>query len=219
MNLIKAGSYTFKDVTKARITSGKLFAFGSFAEEGNYTYSDDYVGMPIISALQFIAPDGGMRIRYNPNNSLLSIGKGSQYSLLPLGTKESSYFVNMSYPDGVYSARMKSLDTEEVLTNISLFAPQIASDKSAPIIDFPETVRIPVYSTKSFALEDFISEMHDFTVRIDPNTALDENKNGIYDDDLTITGSNIILDANNLTFRAHTNLDTYTALMEVTDEM
>ena len=114
---------------------------------------------------------------------------------------------------------MKSLDTEEVLTSISLFAPQIASDKSAPVIDFPETVRIPVYSTKSFALKDFISEMHDYTVRIDPNTTVDEDKNGIYDDDLTTTGSNIIVDANTLTFRAHTNLDTYTALMEVRDEM
>jgi hypothetical protein len=219
VNLIKAGSYLFKDVIKARVTSGKLFAFGSFSEEGNYTYSDDYVGMPIISSLQFIAPDGGMRVRYNPNNSILTLNKWSQYSFLPLGTKESSYYVNMSYPDGVYSARMKSLDTEEVLTSISLFAPQIASDKSAPVIDFPETVRIPVYSTKSFALKDFISEMHDYTVRIDPSTTVDEDKNGIYDDDLTTTGSNIIVDANTLTFRAHTNLDTYTALMEVRDEM
>ena len=75
VNLIKAGSYLFKDVIKARVTSGKLFAFGSFSEEGNYTYSDDYVGMPIISSLQFIAPDGGMRVRYNPNNSILTLNK------------------------------------------------------------------------------------------------------------------------------------------------
>lgn len=219
LDLLRAGSYAFKNVVKARIISGKLYSFGTFTEEWKYTYSDDYQGMPIIASLRMTAPDGGMRVRYIPTGEMTTLNKWSQYAYLPLGSKSPDYYINLSYPDGVYSARIKSLDTEQVLTNVSLFAPQIASDKSDPIIDFPDNIRIPVYSTVSFPFDDFISEMSSYRVRIDPDTSKDQDNNGIYDDDFTLTGTNIQVNSKSLTFQAHTTLETYTALMEVVDEM
>ncbi len=114
---------------------------------------------------------------------------------------------------------MESLTSgPSVRSSVILFSPQIASDTSAPVVDFPDTIRVPVYASASFDLTDYISEMHSYTVSIDEDITQDENENGIREDDFTITGSKITLQEKILNIVPHTSLDTSTALLRVVDE-
>ena len=61
-------------------------------------------------------------------------------------------------------------------------------------------IRIPVYQTLSRSLADIITEMSSYTVTIDPDTTLDSDGNGIYDDDFISSGSGISVGSTSLIF-------------------
>lgn len=92
----------------------------------------------------------------------------------------------MDYPNGYYHAKIHNLDTREsVYAGESLLTPQLSSDTSAPDIDLRDTIRVPVYQTRSILLRDVITDTNDYRLTIDPDATQDTNGNGIYDDDFT----------------------------------
>ncbi len=219
LTLLPYRSYIFRDALRARVTSGKAYTFGIAEDTVTYTYSDDYIGMPLVNGIQLTTGNGGFVVTENSRNKETEFPPGSQYFLRSLGYPAETFNTTISYPNGMYSARIRALtESNTVRSEVVLFSPQIASDTSAPVIDFPDTVRVPVYATGTFDLTDYISEMHSYTVSIDEDITLDENGNGISEDDFTTTGSKISLRNNILTIAPHTSLDTATALLRVTDE-
>ncbi len=120
----------------------------------------------------------------------------------------------------MYSAQLRALSNDETtVSDVILFSPQISGDSSAPIIDIPEVIRVPVYASKTIDLSEYISEMNSYDIVFDENVALDENGNGIPDDDFIKNGSKISLQNKTLNVNIHTSLDTYQSLFRVTDEM
>lgn len=96
--------------------------------------------------------------------------------------------MNLSQKDGMYSARIASTQSEGIQSDVILFAPQLTLDKNPPLIDMSEKIRIPVYTERSIDLRDEISEIQDYSIEIDQNRQIDEDNNGVYDDDFMFTG-------------------------------
>ncbi len=118
----------------------------------------------------------------------------------------------------MYSARLRSLESESTQSDVVLFAPQVFSDNTAPVVDLPDQIRIPVYAERIFDLRDTISEMNTYSVSIDENIRVDTNGNQISDDDFSQTGSQISLQGNNLIIHPYTTLGTFVALISVSDD-
>ncbi len=121
----------------------------------------------------------------------------------------------------MYSAKIEALDAdgkETVVSDVILFSPQISGDTSDPVVDIPEVLRVPVYVSKTFDLSEYISEMNSYDILFDQDVRIDENGNGILDDDYTKTASQISLVGNSLIVARHTTLDTHEMLVKVTDE-
>ncbi len=72
-------------------------------------------------------------------------------------------------------------------------SPQAFLDKSAPVIDIPEKIRIPVYQQTAFDLKNFITDRSSYTVSIDPDIVVDSDKNGVFDDDFVQSGTGVII--------------------------
>lgn len=64
-----------------------------------------------------------------------------------------------------------------VHAGVTLLSPQAFLDKSAPVIDIPEKIRVPVYQQTSFDLKNFITDRSAYTVSIDPDITVDSDKN------------------------------------------
>lgn len=107
--------------------------------------------------------------------------------ILNLGSISDVYNFNIDYPNGYYSARLRNLaDDTSVHAGIVLFAPQASSDHSAPVIDIPDSIRIPVYTEKTLKLKDFITETNTYSVIVDPDITVDTNEDSIVDDDFSL---------------------------------
>lgn len=83
---------------------------------------------------------------------------------------------------------MDSTDIAAVRAGPMLLAPQASSDRGYPIVETPSSIRIPVYTSKSFKLSDYIIERSTYSVSADPDTTVDGNGNTIMDDDFSSSG-------------------------------
>lgn len=80
------------------------------------------------------------------------------------------------------------------MTTPILLAPQASSDRSPPIVDIPELIRIPVYTSKTYKLSDYITERNKYSVKVDPDISVDADGNGLTNDDFSsIGGSGVTL--------------------------
>ncbi len=212
-------SYKFSGTQKWRVTNGKAYSFGMSEGEGTYPYSDDYRWMPLIAEMRLISSFGSFKIREHTTGNILVLPPWGSYMLRSLGERADSYSTTITYPNGNYSARLTRLDPNRTLTDVILLSPQMSADSGAPIIDFPDTIRVPVYAQKTYNLHDFISEMHTFNVMIDGDIRVDDNKNGIADDDFSLSSTWMKIEGDNLIILPHESLDTTNFIMRVRDEV
>lgn len=140
--------------------------------------------------------------------------------LLDLGSPDSEYNFSVDYPNGFYSARMRSMNyPSNTYTIPVLLAPQAASDHSAPVVDIPEMIRVPVYTTKNLKLSDYITERSNFSIAIDPDISVDTNGNSVTNDDFTQAGgSGVTYSSGILSFGPFDTIGNRTAILTVTDE-
>ena len=101
-----------------------------------------------------------------------------------------SYNTTIPYTNGYYQSRIQSLTlSHSVRSSPIIFAPQASSDTSPPVIDLPDTIRIPVYTAQSYNLKDIITEASSYTLDVDDNALVDTNGDGVPDNDFALSGS------------------------------
>lgn len=97
------------------------------------------------------------------------------------------YYANIDAPNGFYYASIRHEKERQNPARVTLLAPQKSFDTSAPELDIPESIRLPVYQTLEYSLKDILSETNTYSLGIDEDMTTDANGNGTYDDDFSLT--------------------------------
>lgn len=100
-----------------------------------------------------------------------------------------------------------------------LFTPQISSDDGAPLVDLPERIRLPIYSTKTYKVDDFLTDLSSATLSIDSDLTIDTDGNGIFDDDFATSGSGFSISTYELVFGKFVTPGNYEMSLKAIDEM
>lgn len=179
--------YIFDDTLSGSLTSGRVYFFDTMVTEKT-SYDDSLVGMPLLPKMKISNLGGTFTIRDVTHDTKMTLESGGQYRIMSLPALSTSNIISVPYENGFYNARLSSLDST-VHAGVTLFTPQASLDHGAPVVDISDTIRIPVYQTKSYALADIITEISPYTVTVDPDTTQDTNSDGIYDNDYTTTAS------------------------------
>ncbi len=95
-------------------------------------------GMPLLPGTRIIHTEGTLSI-YDPIADIsTNFPAGTEYRHLSLGRISDAYSMSFPFPNGFYSARLRSLTDDRVIrAGVTLLAPQAALDHSSPVIDLP----------------------------------------------------------------------------------
>ncbi len=212
--------YQWNDITEIVTTGGRLYRIGAALETARYTYSDDLIGMPILPGMRLYSSDRGAILRDHTRSQDIRLPDASTYLTYDLGSRSDNYDVSVSYPDGYYYARLADLTKKKTdRAGIELLAPQIASDDSAPIIEVPSRVRVPIYGYRTLSLDSLVTDMSRATIQIDGDITVDSDKNGTSDDDFATSGSGFALSTTELRIGGYPTPALYTMQIRATDEM
>lgn len=91
-------------------------------------------------------------------------------------------------------------------------------DRSAPVVNIPDTLRVPVYQTLSTSLEDTITDMSPYTITLDSDITTDVDANGVYEDDFLANGTGYTLSPESLIVGPYDSLGTRMMNVRVVDE-
>ncbi len=120
----------------------------------------------------------------------------------------------------MYSAKISTIsqkNPEPIAAGVTLMAPQLGLDGSAPVVDIPTKIRVPVYQSIEYDLKKIISDVSPTTVMIDPDTTIDSDNNGSYDDDFVSSGTGVRVNSNTLTFGPFDELGNFLMQLKVQD--
>jgi hypothetical protein len=185
LELEKYQKYVFRSNISGTISSGRAYILTPSSTE-KLAYRDDMIGMPLLADTRIISGGATVDIYEPASEKSSKISPDTLYRIVPLGLPAESYTAHVSVPDGFYSARLRSLtDDQMIRAGVTLIAPQASLDRSPPVVDIAGRERIPVYQTRSKPLSDIITEMSSYTLTIDPDTTIDSDGNGIFDDDFS----------------------------------
>ncbi len=146
-----------------------------------------------------IFSEGEYKIKNHTTNQAQLYQKDTLYMMNSLGKRSEAYSVSIPYPNGFYRAKLTSLsDPQKQRTHTILLSPQIASDTTSPIVSLSEKIRVPVYGTRQIELDEVITELSSYNVRIDADANTDANGNGILDDDFETPDNRIKIENNAL---------------------
>lgn len=217
-NLERFQRYTFSESLSGIITTGKVYVLTPSVSE-RIEYTDDMRGMPLLPGVRLMSTIGEVRV-YDPlMRTSLSIRPWVEYRHIGIGQRQSRYQLSFPYPNGFYSARMTSLTSgSEIHAGITLIAPQASLDHSPPFLDVPSEIRIPVYQTQTLNLRDIITEMSNYTLRVDPDTTIDSDSDGIFDNDFLTNGSGVSVGQEGLTIGPFDTLGLRTMNIRVQDQ-
>jgi hypothetical protein len=211
--------YEFSDITEITTTGGRFYLIGQ--EDGSiYTYSNDFIWLPILPGMRIYASDAGSVLRNHTSENNIVLGWGASYSTYDLGDRSQRYEISVPYINGYYYARMANLTAKKSdRAGVILFAPQASSDDGAPIVDLPTRIRLPIYATKSYKISDILTDLSQATITIDNDLTLDSDKNNISDDDFATSGTGFSISSQTLTFGKFTTPGKYTMLIQAVDDM
>lgn len=184
-------SFTFNTSADVRIENGRVFIFDTTGEK---TTTDPEVlrGMPILPDMKVYTDVGDtFVIQDTTTDSLLPVADGTEYYSYDLGQPQESYSLRFPYQNGWYYARLLSLDSPDTTpARVTLLAPQTGADTDPPLIDLPDSLSIPVYTSLDVDLKSAILEQNDYTLTWDSDLTKDTSGNSIPDDDLAGTSGN-----------------------------
>lgn len=213
LKLNRHSQYHFEDHIDIIAEGGPLFVIHEGMSNERYTASSDFTGLPILPGMQFV----GANVRISDMNS--SIQDNSYISHSIGQAVDEEYSVSLSYPNGFYSARLRNKNpTYADRAGITLLAPQERSDRGAPVVALDSTLRIPVYQKQTVQMADIITEMSRYTVTIDPDTTLDQNNDGRYDDDFVSVGTGVTVRDTEIEFGPFTEPGRKNMVIRVIDE-
>jgi hypothetical protein len=210
--------YRFNEVVRIAQESWISYILWDNTSSVYYEYSDTMIGMPLLPWVKISSKNSSFLVSNHTHNESIDVPEWTEYFIEYLGDRAPIYNFDMSYPNWYYSARIQNLtDRENVLAAVSLLAPLASSDVSAPVVDFPDTISIPVYQKKTFSLKDFVFDTNPYTVTIDSDTSLDENNNWVYDDDFGQATTGATIEGNNISFGSFDSLSKKQMLLRVQD--
>lgn len=171
--------------------------------------------------MHIYASDAGAMIRDVREGRSITLAAGVVYYSYNLGAPSDQYNVTIPYPDGYSYLRLASLtpNKNDRTRPPLLISAQRENDTGAPVVDLPSQLRIPVYAKRSFPLKDILSDLGIATLRIDEDTTIDSNNDGIYDNDFTPSGSRFSLSSSDLTIGPFTAPGNYTFALQTIDDM
>lgn len=211
-------SYQFETTTEIRASGGPLYIIGGGSASHRYTSADNLAGLPIVPGMKITSSER-FAIRDATQRNTISMMPNSLYMLRSLGIESDRYNVVVPYPNGYYYARLKHLsEGKNDRAGVLLMAPQLASDKTSPVISLGDSIRVPVYAEQSFALSDIVTELSKYSVTVDPDTTVDENKNGIYDDDFVASGDGVRVTDHDMIFGPFSAPGARTMNLKIRDE-
>jgi hypothetical protein len=209
---------TFPEDISVTIRSGKIYILTPSGTE-KISYTEDMRGMPLLPGIRILHSQGSVSI-YEPKRSTSTvILPGSEYRHISLGPPARSYTSTITFPNGFYSARLRSLkDNSIVRAGVTLLAPQASLDRSPPVLELPSSIRIPVYQSQKYLLSDIVTDMSAYSFLIDPDITQDENANTFFEDDFTSTGIGMNIDNESVSFGPFDALGTRTMYIQIQDE-
>jgi len=108
LSLERFKRYIFSDALSGSVVSGKLYVLSPSGSE-KLAYIDDMRGMPLLPESRILHPEGEVII-YSPQvGTSLTLSRNTEYRHISLGKIASSYSSNFSFPNGFYSAKLRSL--------------------------------------------------------------------------------------------------------------
>ncbi len=102
--------------------------------------------------------------------------------------------IDIPYENGFYFSRLRAMTQNGEISDaagVTLLAPQKSLDTDAPIVDIPQTIRVPVYQKKEFITKEVITDISEYTIQIDPDITVDENGDGLFDNDFSQQGTGV----------------------------
>ena len=185
--------YVFHSSISGNVSQGKLYTFQSSSSE-RVVYSDDLIGMPLLDGMKVQNTAGSFSVYNTRSKESTILEENALYQYQTLGNPSDTYTVTVSYEDGFYFSRLRATSQNGELSDVAgvtLLAPQKSLDTDAPIVDIPQTIRVPVYQKKEFITKDVITDVSEYTIQIDPDITGDENRDGIFDNDFTQKGDGV----------------------------
>ena len=110
--LEKFHRYVFPVSLSGSVTSGKAYVLTPSGTE-KLSYSDSMKGMPLLPDTRILSPNGEVAIYSPREDQSLILTAGTEYRYISLGRPKDRYNVSFSYPNGFYSARLRSLTDEQ----------------------------------------------------------------------------------------------------------
>ena len=104
-----------------------------------------------------------------------------------VGNENDVYHANIDVPNAFYYANLRHEKERSTSSRVTLLSPQKSFDTSAPELDIPESIPLPVYQTLEYSLKEILSETNTYSLGIDEDMTTDTNGNGTYDDDFSST--------------------------------
>ena len=100
---------------------------------------------------------------------------------------------------------------------MTLLAPQATSDDGEPIIDIPTDIRIPIYTTRSYLIDDILTDISSATLQIDGDPLRDTDGNSISDDDFVSSGSGFAITSRDIVFGSFAVPGRYPMMIQARD--
>ena len=111
--LEKFHRYVFPVSLSGSVTGGgKVYVLTPSGTE-KLSYSDSMKGMPLLPNTRILSPNGEVAIYSPREDQSLTLTAGTEYRYISLGRPKDRYNVSFSYPNGFYSARLRSLTDEK----------------------------------------------------------------------------------------------------------
>lgn len=175
------------------------------------------IGMPLLGDTKIISPSK-VTLFLPDTNTSYTIPPSTEYRHVDLGSISDHYSATIDFPDGFYSARLQSLSSpSHTRAGVTLIAPQASLDKSPPVVDIAGRERLPVYQTSKQNISDIVTEMSDYTFSVDPDTSVDSDNDGIFDNDFSLSSPGVSIQGGVLSFGPFDTLGTRNMNIQVTD--
>lgn len=170
--------------------------------------------------MRLYTSDAGSVVRDLIGRQDISLLGGSTYITYDLGQRADSYNITLPYADGYYYARLQNLTDKKLdRAGVTLLAPQAASDNGDPIIDLPTEIRLPIYTTRSYELNDILTDLSVTTLTVDSDITIDTNNNAIFDDDFVSDSPTAKISPRDITFGVFTQPGKYNMVLRAVDAL
>ena len=170
--------------------------------------------------MSLYASDAGSVVRDLTSRQDITLLGGATYMTYALGERSDHYNINLPYADGYYYARLQNLtDPKLDRAGVTLLAPQAASDDGDPIIDLPTEIRLPIYTTRSYALADILTDLSAAMLTVDSDTTTDTDSNTIFDDDFTSASPTVNISSREIAFGVFTQPGKYNMVLRAVDAL